>query len=81
MRLEDLKTGLRLSDVVLGETVVVIAANGYGADAVELTFKVASGGAQQQGVASLDQSADHAEVVGHRRHPPAPPTSAARSAT
>jgi superfamily II DNA or RNA helicase len=48
VRLEDLKTGLRLSGVVPGETVVVIAANGYGADAVELTFKIASGEPRQQ---------------------------------
>jgi len=46
--LEDLQPGLRLTGVIPGQNVSVIAVQPHGADAVELTYKTAQGGLGQR---------------------------------
>jgi superfamily II DNA or RNA helicase len=47
-KLEDLQPGLRLAGVIPGQSVSVIAVRPHGADAVELTYKVADGALGQR---------------------------------
>jgi superfamily II DNA or RNA helicase len=54
MSLEELKPGLRIEGLVPSEVVTVIAVQWHGADAVELTYKTASGGLGQQVVFRRD---------------------------
>ncbi|MEV4322380.1 helicase-related protein [Microbispora rosea] len=56
MRLEDLVSGVRVSGVVPGETVSVIAAQWHGSDALELTFKTLDGGLRQQVLFRTDEA-------------------------
>ncbi|WP_432933357.1 helicase-related protein [Microbispora sp. CA-135349] len=56
MRLEDLVSGVRVSGVVSGETVSVIAAQWHGSDALELTFKTLDGGLRQQVLFRTDEA-------------------------
>jgi len=56
VRLEDLSAGVRLAGVVPGETVVVLAAQWHGSDAVELTYKTPDGGLRQQVMFRADES-------------------------
>jgi len=46
--LEDLQPGLRLTGVIPGQNVSVIAVQPHGADAIELTYKTAQGGLGQR---------------------------------
>ncbi len=46
--LEQVKAGLRLNGLIPGEVITVIAAQWHGSDAVELTYKMATGGLGQQ---------------------------------
>ena len=55
MQLEELKPGLRIDGVIPSEVVTVIAAQWHGHDALELTYKNASGGLGQQVVFRKDQ--------------------------
>lgn len=55
MLLEELATGLRIDGLIPAEVVTVIAAQGHGADAVELTYKRVSGALGQQVVFRKDQ--------------------------
>ncbi|OUS97319.1 helicase-related protein [Rhodococcus sp. NCIMB 12038] len=55
MRLEDLKSGLRIEGLIPTEVVTAIAVQWHGADALELTFKNAAGGLGQQVVFRKDQ--------------------------
>ncbi|GAA0739586.1 DUF3883 domain-containing protein [Dactylosporangium roseum] len=56
MRLEELTSGVRVSGVVPGETIVVIAAQWHGSDAVELTYKTLDGGLRQQVLFRADEA-------------------------
>jgi superfamily II DNA or RNA helicase len=47
-KLEDLQPGLRLSGVIPGQHVAVIAVQPHGADAIELTYKTAAGDLAQR---------------------------------
>ena len=55
MQLEELKPGLRIDGLIPAEVITVIAAQWHGADALELTYKNASGGLGQQVVFRKDQ--------------------------
>ncbi|MDC3729267.1 helicase-related protein [Rhodococcus sp. Rp3] len=55
MQLEELKPGLRIDGVIPNEVITVIAAQWHGTDALELTYKNASGGLGQQVVFRKDQ--------------------------
>ncbi|MFY1697915.1 helicase-related protein [Solwaraspora sp. WMMA2101] len=56
MRLEDLVSGLRVTGVVPGETVEVIYAQPQGADAVELTYRLAAGKLDQRMLFRADEA-------------------------
>lgn len=56
MQLEELKPGLRIDGVIPAEVITVIAAQWHGADALELTYKNASGGLGQQVVFRKDEA-------------------------
>lgn len=55
MRLEDLVSGVRVTGVVPGETVSVVAGQWHGVDALELTFKTLDGGLRQQVLFRVDE--------------------------
>ncbi|MFD0206564.1 MULTISPECIES: helicase-related protein [Saccharothrix] len=55
MRLEDLVSGVRVTGVVSGEAVLVIAAQWHGSDALELTYKTLDGGLRQQVLFRTDE--------------------------
>lgn len=55
MRLEDIASGLRLSGVIPGDTVTVIAAQLHGRDAVELTFRPTVGHIDQRVLYRADE--------------------------
>ena len=55
MLLEELKPGLRIDGLIPAEVITVIAAQWHGTDALELTYKNASGGLGQQVVFRKDQ--------------------------
>lgn len=48
MLLEDLKPGLRIDGLIPSQSITVVAAQWHGASALELTFKTAAGGLDQQ---------------------------------
>lgn len=48
MRLEELKPGLRISGLVPGEVMTILAVSMHGRDAAELTYKASSGAIDQQ---------------------------------
>ncbi|WP_406674060.1 DEAD/DEAH box helicase [Nonomuraea sp. N2-4H] len=56
MRLEDLCSGVRVAGVMPGESVLVIAAQWHGSDALELTYKTLDGGLRQQVLFRSDES-------------------------
>ena len=56
MRLEDLSSGVRVTGVVTGETVLVVAAQWHGSDALELTYKTIDGGLRQQVLFRADEA-------------------------
>ncbi|WP_068182696.1 helicase-related protein [Mycobacterium sp. UM_CSW] len=56
MLLEELKPGLRIAGLIPGQVVTVIFAQSHGADTVELTFKTASGGLDQQLIFRKDEN-------------------------
>lgn len=56
MKLEDLSAGVRVAGVVPGETVLVVAAQWHGSDALELTYKTMDGGLGQRVVFRGDQA-------------------------
>lgn len=56
MRLEDLASGVRVAGVVPGETVLVLAAQWHGADALELTYKTLDGGLRQEVLFRADEA-------------------------
>ncbi len=55
MLLEELKPGLRIGGLIPAEVITVIAAQWHGADALELTYKTASGRLGQQVVFRKDE--------------------------
>lgn len=55
MQLEELKPGLRIDGLIPAEVITVIAAQWHGTEALELTYKNASGGLGQQVVFRKDQ--------------------------
>jgi superfamily II DNA or RNA helicase len=55
MLLEELKPGLRITGLIPAEIVTVIFAQWHGTDALELTFKTAAGGLDQQVIFRKDQ--------------------------
>lgn len=55
MRLEDLVSGVRVTGVVPGEAVLVIAGQWHGSDALELTYKTLDGGLRQQVLFRADE--------------------------
>jgi SNF2 family DNA or RNA helicase len=56
VKLEDLSSGVRVTGVVPGETVIVVAAQWHGADALELTYKTLDGGLRQQVIFRADEA-------------------------
>jgi SNF2 family DNA or RNA helicase len=56
VKLEDLSSGVRVTGVVPGETVVVVAAQWHGSDALELTYKTLDGGLRQQVLFRADEA-------------------------
>src|SRR3954447_22086124 len=66
MSLEELKPGLRIEGLVPSEVVTVIAVQWHGADAVELTYKTASGGLGQQVVFRRDAGRGSIAQTGSR---------------
>ncbi|PMR59252.1 helicase [Verrucosispora sp. ts21] len=56
MRLEELSSGVRLTGVVPGETVSVLAVQWHGRDAVELTYKTLDGALRQQVIFRADEA-------------------------
>jgi superfamily II DNA or RNA helicase len=55
VQLEELKPGLRIDGLIPAEVITVIAAQWHGTDALELTYKNATGGLGQQVVFRKDQ--------------------------
>ena len=55
MLLEELKPGLRINGLIPAEVITVIYAQWHGTDALELTYKTASGQVDQQVVFRNDQ--------------------------
>jgi len=53
--LEELKSGVRVEGLIPAEVITVIAAQWHGTDALELTYKNASGGLGQQVVFRKDE--------------------------
>ncbi|OLL18361.1 MULTISPECIES: helicase-related protein [unclassified Rhodococcus (in: high G+C Gram-positive bacteria)] len=66
MRLEELEAGLRIQGLVPAEVVTVIAVQGHGADAIELTYKTTAGGLGQQIVFRKDEDALSIAQTGSR---------------
>lgn len=56
MRLEDLCSGVRVAGVMPGGSVLVIAAQWHGSDALELTYKTLDGGLRQQVLFRSDEA-------------------------
>jgi superfamily II DNA or RNA helicase len=66
MLLEEFKPGLRISGLIPAEVVTVIAAQWHGTDALELTFKTATGNLNQQVVFRKDQDTLSVAQTGSR---------------
>ncbi|NUS00682.1 MAG: DEAD/DEAH box helicase [Kribbellaceae bacterium] len=66
MALEELKPGLRIGGLIPSGVVTVVAAQWHGADAVELTYKTASGGLDQQVVFRRDEDRIRVATAGGR---------------
>ena len=56
MRLEDMAPGQRITGVLPGEAVTVVAAQPHGASAVELTYKTSAGALAQRMVFRRDEA-------------------------
>src|SRR4051794_38669320 len=66
MALEELKSGLRIEGLIPAEVVTVVAVQWHGADAVELTYKSASGDLGQQVVFRRDEDRIRVASTGGR---------------
>lgn len=64
--LEELKPGIRLTGLIPGELVSVIAAQWHGTDAVELTYRTTAGGLGQQVLFRKDQEVLAVSTAGSR---------------
>ncbi|MHB1164496.1 MAG: helicase-related protein [Candidatus Nanopelagicales bacterium] len=66
MLLEELKPGLRVTGVIPGEAVAVIAAQWHGTEAVELTYRTTAGGLGQQVLFRKDENTLAVSTAGSR---------------